>query len=516
MKSPHSFLTILCVFHVLFITVGASSNFHNKINDIQKAHNHKDAAHRIADLAAAAALVSSSSSISVTSTTSKIASSSVSSSKSTSSSLSVSFSTKSATSLSGSSTKTSGTGNSTATSSATPAIKPAIASNTTSTTPTTFQIWQASNLPTAPAPPSACASALTAPVSCNASIQLLGANPYTDAGSLAAMCTSECSSSLVSYRSTVVSACGKYMFPGPNNVTYAPTLAIDTISGPYSEQCLTDTYVPTVGRAFPKEAPLPVSPSQRTTDLPNTEHRTSGKFCNSVLPTYNTTSPSSGILSYPHSELCTSCVLGTLQSTLENPLSFSSSLYGTLQSALSLCGSTFSTYNVSSTAPPAQSSSGPSTIIPGSNSTTSPSCNLTGRNITTSGTNTTCTSLSSQYSISSADVLLNNPTISALNCTAGIASGTKLCLPQACTTYTVPANATCNSVVSAVNAGGLAGKGVNITYTQLLRSVCLSLPPPLLSPSPSPSLPHFLLPPSPLFFFLFTSSFLDFLIFSIS
>ncbi|KZT35001.1 hypothetical protein SISSUDRAFT_1064853 [Sistotremastrum suecicum HHB10207 ss-3] len=172
MKSPHSFLTILCVFHFLFITVGASSNFHNKINDIQKAHNHKDAAHRIADLAAAAALVSSASS-SVSVTSSKIASSSVSSSKSTSSSLSVSFSTKSTAS---SSTKTAAnstsTGNSTA--SATPAIKPAIASNTTSTTPTTFQIWQASNLPTAPAPPSACASALTAPVSCNASIQLLG------------------------------------------------------------------------------------------------------------------------------------------------------------------------------------------------------------------------------------------------------------------------------------------------------------------------------------------------------
>ncbi|KAF7354410.1 hypothetical protein MVEN_01130000 [Mycena venus] len=298
-----------------------------------------------------------------------------------------------------------------------------------------FQIYTSDELPTSLAPPAACASALTASIACNDTIQLLGGNPWFDGPSLTAICTSTCMNSLASYRSAVVKACGTYMIPGPNNVTYAPTLAVDTISGPYAVQCRQDA----------------------TTD----------EFCNEVLSGFGPT-PAQGILGYPTNELCSSCMLGTLNSTLSNPITFYPDFYATLQSALKICGSSFNAYNVtpSPNSGPLFVSTGPSTAPSGSNDTVDTTCALTGRNVTTTASQT-CTDIASNFSVGWYDILSNNPAIQTANCTAGIRSGTTLCLPQACTTYTPTTNQTCEDIVAAGNKI-LASSNQSITTTQLV------------------------------------------------
>ncbi|KAJ6616776.1 hypothetical protein B0H10DRAFT_2035713 [Mycena sp. CBHHK59/15] len=297
-----------------------------------------------------------------------------------------------------------------------------------------FQIYTDDLLPTDPSPPTSCASALTGSVACNDTIQLLGSNPFYDGPSLAAMCSVSCMSSLNAYRANVVAACGNYQLPGPNNVSYAPTLAVDTISGPYAVQCRQDT--------------------------------TTNEFCNEVLSSFGPT-PAQGILGYPSTELCTPCMLGTMNATLSNPLTFYPDFYAVLQSALKLCGSAFSQYNV--TNPPTTTSlfsPGPSTVPIGANDTVSSTCAITGRNITSTGTST-CTDIASKFSVGWYDILVNNPSIQGTNCTDGIGPGTALCLPQACTTYTPTANQTCEDIVAAAN-GILASSNQSITVTQLV------------------------------------------------
>ncbi|KAJ7150210.1 hypothetical protein C8R46DRAFT_1229785 [Mycena filopes] len=304
----------------------------------------------------------------------------------------------------------------------------------TSAAAVSFQIYTADLLPTAPAPPAACAAALTASVACNETITMLGSNPWFDASTLTALCTATCTAALSSYRAAVVSACGTYRFPGPNDISYAPTLAVDTISGPYAVQCRQDT--------------------------------TTKEFCNQVLTSFGPT-PAQGLLGYPTNELCTPCMLGTLNATLSNPLTFYPDFYADLQAALKVCGSAFVSYNV--THPPTTTSifvPGPSSTPIGANGTTSAMCAITGRTVTTTGSST-CASIASQFSVGWYDVLTNNPTIEATNCTAGIGAGTKLCLPQACTTYTPTANQTCEDIVAAANTL-LTSTKQTITVTQLV------------------------------------------------
>ncbi|KAJ6533673.1 hypothetical protein B0H19DRAFT_1383637 [Mycena capillaripes] len=296
-----------------------------------------------------------------------------------------------------------------------------------------FQIYTNAFLPSSPAPPAACASALTASVACNKTIQLLGSSPFYDGPSLTAMCTTGCMASLNTYRANVIAACGKYQMPGPNNVSYAPTLAVDTISGPYAVQCRQDP--------------------------------TTGKFCNQVLSSFGPT-PAQGILGYPSNELCTPCMLGTMNSTLSNPLTFYPDFYAVLQSALKTCGSAFAQYNV--TKPPTSTalfSPGPSTVPIGANDTVSATCALTGRNVVSSGTST-CAQIASQFSVGWYDIMANNPAIQTANCTS-MGAGTKLCLPQACTTYIPTENQTCKEIVTAANAV-LAPSKQSITETQLI------------------------------------------------
>ncbi|KAJ7348317.1 hypothetical protein DFH08DRAFT_865744 [Mycena albidolilacea] len=387
----------------LAVLCHAEDSFHAKIHGVKVAHAQAAQTQRVQDLAA---LVSASASNALSVSSAPLSSSPVSA-LSTSASASVV--------------------------SASSAAAAAVSVTPFADADVSFQIYSTDELPD-PSPPAACAAALTASVACNDTILLLGSNPFYDGPSLAAMCTSSCTTSLSTYRANVVSACGTYQIPGPNDVAYAPTLAVDTISGPYAVQCRTDP--------------------------------TTNEFCNEVLSTFGPT-PAQGLLGYPTNELCTPCMLGTMNATLSNPLTFYPDFYAVLQSALKICGSAFSQYTVPQ--PPTGTSifsPGPSTTPIGANDTVSTTCALTGRNVTSTGSST-CADIASKFSVGWYDILVNNPTIQATNCTDGIGSGTTLCLPQACTTYTPTANQTCEDIVSAAN-GLLASSGQTITVTQLV------------------------------------------------
>ncbi|KAF7378494.1 hypothetical protein MSAN_00276800 [Mycena sanguinolenta] len=316
----------------------------------------------------------------------------------------------------------------------------ALAPAATNVAAPSFTIYSDDTLPTSPAPSSSCATALTSTISCNYTIQFMG-NIVFNASDLSFMCTETCSNSLVAYRNSVASACAGFSFSTTQNATYPATLGIDTLSEPYFSQCRVDA--------------------------------TTGNFCQSVLSTYTPTDASQGILGYHQNELCTSCMLGLLNTTLSYAYSFTDSLYGTLQSALAECGPSWNSYNVSTpgagsfgTTPPTQS---------GSNSTVDPICELTGHNVTTSAV-TLCSDLAAQNSVTVRDILDSNPSISALACASGLASGT-----TACTLYTVKANQTCDDILADVNQNNLVGEAalINIQVSSFnpdLISNCANLP----------------------------------------
>ncbi|KAJ7772315.1 hypothetical protein B0H16DRAFT_167863 [Mycena metata] len=323
----------------------------------------------------------------------------------------------------------------------------AAASAATNAATPSFIIYSDGTLPTSPAPSSSCATALTSAISCNYTIQFMGTIVF-NASDLSLMCTDTCSNSLVGYRNSVASACAGFSFSTKENATYPATLGIDTLSEPYFSQCRVDA--------------------------------TTGSFCQSVLSTYTPSDTSQGILGYPQNELCTSCMLGLLNTTLSYAYSFTTSLYGTLQSALAECGASWNSYNVSTpgagsfgTTPPTQS---------GSNSTAvDPICKLTGHNVTTSGV-TLCSDLATQNSVTVRDILDSNPSVSALVCVSGLASGTTVCLPHACTLYTVQGNQTCDDILNDVNQNNLVGGNVTINMQQFMSfnpdliSNCANLP----------------------------------------
>ncbi|KAJ6534398.1 hypothetical protein B0H19DRAFT_1185942 [Mycena capillaripes] len=310
-----------------------------------------------------------------------------------------------------------------------------------------FIIYSSDTLPTSPPPSSSCASALTSAISCNYTIQYMG-NFVFNTSDLKIMCTNTCSNSLVAYRSSVANACKGFSFSETNNATYPATLGIDTISEPYFSQCRTDA--------------------------------ATGEFCQSVLSTFTPTDPSQGILGYPQNELCTSCMLGTLNTTLSYAYSFTQSMYGILQSALAECGASWTSYNVSTPSAGSFGSKPPGQT--GSNTTVDPICALVGHNVVTSS-QTLCSDLAAQNSVTVRDILDNNPALSALECDSGLASGTTVCLPQSCTLYTVKAaNQTCDDILTDVNQNHLAGADVTISKPQLLSfnpsliSNCVNLP----------------------------------------
>jgi hypothetical protein len=169
--------------------------------------------------------------------------------------------------------------------------------------------------------------------------KIFRSNPFYDGPSLAAMCTSSCTTSLSTYRANVVSACGTYQIPGPNDVAYArqfsdPKLQMQLLNFTYSDIGRRLNFRPICG-AVPDGS---VRLSSVLGARPLILRSTTNEFCNEVLSTFGPT-PAQGLLGYPTNELCTPCMLGTMNATLSNPLTFYPDFYAVLQSALKICGS---------------------------------------------------------------------------------------------------------------------------------------------------------------------------------
>ncbi|KAF7288354.1 hypothetical protein HMN09_01398100 [Mycena chlorophos] len=281
-----------------------------------------------------------------------------------------------------------------------------------------FTLYTTDNLPTDPAPSSTCASALTASINCNSTVSTLGIGTVLDDAELTSVCTSTCTSSLASYRANVVSACKGYaMILDPTtNVSYAPTLTVDYIGGPYNVQCLKDS--------------------------------STGKFCSDIIDGYDATS---GITSLPTAELCSFCTLSILNTTLLSPVLYSSSLETTYDAIAKTCG--VAQFNPALVSSPVVSSGSAPFGVNGSSSEVA-QCEALGRNITVSAA-TSCEAVAAANSVSFYDVYISN-SLPSTNCT--VLANTEVCLPQACKTYTVATNDTCAGIAAASN----------ITSTQLL------------------------------------------------
>ncbi|KAK7014296.1 hypothetical protein R3P38DRAFT_3003090 [Favolaschia claudopus] len=311
-----------------------------------------------------------------------------------------------------------------------PDLVPAVATNLTGSTTdeftSSFQIYNNDNLPTSPAPSTQCAAALTATVGCNSTVLLMGSYPNALFNDLPIICTTQCATSLSTYRSKVASACQGFQISTSNNISYVPTLAADSITGPYTVECLQDP--------------------------------TSGQFCAPLLASFNS---SAGLLSLSNSQLCTYCPLKTLNATLSTPGTYSYPLAQLLSSAIKRCGSQFASYNV--THPPSNTGGSISSPPFGTNATTNPTiaCAIVGHNISVTA-DTTCSSIATANSITISSILSTNPfLVGTSDCS--VKSGTKLCLLQKCSLYKVAANDTCDSI--AAQSASLTG--TKITATQL-------------------------------------------------
>jgi hypothetical protein len=126
---------------------------------------------------------------------------------------------------------------------------------------------------------------------------------FGDDNDLAPVCTTGCTSAMVSYRADVVKNCGSYTVVDTFNSTYAPTYVIDSIKASYDLQCLY-----------------------------NSDAKT---YCSPIINAYETPN---GLLSLPNSQLCTFCTLATLNITVSNPSTFSYPVMDLLNTAIQQCG----------------------------------------------------------------------------------------------------------------------------------------------------------------------------------
>ncbi|KAJ7616194.1 hypothetical protein DFH06DRAFT_1062606 [Mycena polygramma] len=273
-----------------------------------------------------------------------------------------------------------------------------------------FSIYTEDTLPTNPAPSTACAAALVANIDCNSTIPLMAVSTTLYQNDLSTLCTSTCATSLASYRAKVVTACAGYtmILDTATNATYAPTLAVDYISGPYTIQCLQDP--------------------------------ASGDYCSAIIAGYNA---SAGIPSLPAAELCSHCVIATINATLHNPVSFSPAVENLYDYVAQQCS--LDPFDPSSVTSPVIDPGTPAGI--NSTSTISAQCALLGRNVTIAAAST-CADIAAQFSVSLYDVYSSN-SLPQTDCS--VANATELCLPQACITSTVAANATCADIAAAAN-----------------------------------------------------------------
>ncbi|KAF7310237.1 Carbohydrate-binding module family 50 protein [Mycena indigotica] len=299
----------------------------------------------------------------------------------------------------------------------------------------TFQFYTSAQLPTSPAPSSSCASALTATIGCDPSVQY---SVYANALSVDTICTTACKTALQSYRSAVASACAGYAWPGPNGSTHVASLAVDLILGPYNARCLKDEDIST-------QCPIAMAALH-------------GDFSGFDLTEW------ADIPGGRDAE-CSSCVLQTIKTTLSDPLEYSPAQYAEFQDILGDCGTGYSRYNTTPRALVPAYTRG-SSSLPGPPGPVTPPCLAPNINVVLSKT-MTCDAIATQFSLSYLDIMTLNPWITPAACLQGVSQNSRLCVPKPCTTYIMGSTESCADAVQDINnfGGGLPAK---ITVSQLV------------------------------------------------
>lgn len=264
----------------------------------------------------------------------------------------------------------------------------------------------------------ACVNALQSSVTCD---QYLQDNAYVDtygplnASLLDTFCTTGCSSSLISYRKNVVSACAK----DPQPFTGIPAqYFVDVIWAQYNFTCLKD---------------------------PGT-----GQYCNSYFTTLAASLPAdTSMASLPVAQVCSPCILALgrqMQATsYSNYNDAIATEWSTIQTK---CGVKYPT-----AVPPLQTNATEFSGFASPGTPASTTC-LSGNTYTVvSGDD--CIKISSLKKVSTGALIVLNQLFP--DC-SNLLGGQSLCLPQTCSTVVVKAGQTCYGIA---NAAG-------ITYTQLL------------------------------------------------
>ncbi|CAE6451743.1 unnamed protein product [Rhizoctonia solani] len=272
-----------------------------------------------------------------------------------------------------------------------------------------------SDFPTGVTSTTACGKALNATIACEQSIAAASSGALLPAAMLTTLCVSTCYTSLKTYRSSVLTACGNSTVIQGNDATFPITYVADNLLYTYNSTCLKDA--------------------------------SSGAWCNTILNgSWPGTSADTSIETLDASTLCSSCSIQSLitseQSVFGYDPTFVSSIWPTIQSkckittAISDPGQAY----INITTPDA----GPHTCLSGKTYTVK--------------SGDTCQAIAASQNVGTADLISINSILPG--CTS-IWVGQELCLPEACQTYTVQSGDTCESIVIA--------QGADVTYAQLLN-----------------------------------------------
>lgn len=241
--------------------------------------------------------------------------------------------------------------------------------------------------------PLACGEALTANVTCDQllSAPLISNQQYVDNVTLATICTTACSDSLLSFKDDVESACGttEYTFPGGVNQTVQSFL--DPLVWAYNVPCLTS----------------------------------GGDYCYSAI-----TNPNNTV------QACSDCFLQYEAAMLDSSYGLVRIDPDSFSSLLSSCGVPASSY--------------PYTVPTSTVATPTSSTTVTATS-TCAGTSYTVQEGDSCDSIALANSIATDRFITKngldLNCTT-LKVGNEICLGASCALYQVQANDTCDSILA--------------------------------------------------------------------
>ncbi|KAG8716951.1 hypothetical protein FRC09_014973 [Ceratobasidium sp. 395] len=259
-----------------------------------------------------------------------------------------------------------------------------------------------------------CGKALNASIACDSSLGPASAGALLPVASLTTLCVPACYTSLKSYRSSVVSACGNTSIIQGPDATFPITYIADNLIYTYNTTCLKDS--------------------------------STNAWCNTVFNgSWPGTTKDTSIETLEPSILCSSCnlqnIIQTEQSVFGYDPSFVSSVWPTIQSKCKI---------TTAINDPGQAYINITVPDPG------PRACLSGKTYTVkSGDN--CQTIAASQSVGTNDLISIN---SILPGCSSLQVGQVLCLPQTCQTYTVQSGDTCNSIVAA--------QGSEMSFAQML------------------------------------------------